>query len=95
MSAGGEAIRRTVTIRNVRGLHARAAAKFCDIASAFDAEISVTGGDTTVGGCSLMALLMLGAGIGTDIVISASGAEADAAVDALTALVDNLFDETA
>ncbi|MEM9233072.1 MAG: HPr family phosphocarrier protein [Pseudomonadota bacterium] len=84
---------RELTIQNVRGLHARAAAKFCTTAAAFDAEITVTKDETSVGGTSLMALLMLGAGLGSTITISAEGPEAETAVGALAALVDNRFDE--
>lgn len=89
------ATRQTVEIKNIRGLHARASAKFCDIANTFDAAITVTKDAVTVGGCSLMALLMLGAGKGSHITIAAEGADAEGAVTALAALVDNLFDEEA
>lgn len=83
----------TLTISNQRGLHARAAAKFCQTASAFDADITVTKEDMTVGGSSLMALLMLGAGIGSSITITATGPDAEQAVKSLSALVDARFDE--
>ena len=86
-------VSREVAIRNMRGLHARAAAKFCDMAADFISEITVTKDDTTVGICSLMALLMLGAGIGTSITVAAKGPDAEEAVSALAALIENRFDE--
>ena len=88
-----EAATRDLEICNKRGLHARAAAKFCTMAANFDADIKVTKDDTTVGGCSLMALLMLGAGIGSTVTVSAEGPEAEEAVAALSELVTNRFDE--
>ncbi|MGV6820314.1 MAG: HPr family phosphocarrier protein [Parvularcula sp.] len=84
-----------IVICNVRGLHARASAKFCALADQFDADISVRKDNTTVGGTSLMALLMLGAAKGSTITIRASGHDAEAAVKALVALVSNRFDEDA
>ena len=72
---------RAVTIVNLRGLHARAAAKFCDLAQTFDAAITVSKDRTVVGGCSLMALLMLGAGKGSKISIAADGPDAEAAIE--------------
>ncbi len=84
---------RTAEITNVRGLHARAAAKFCSLAQRFEASITVSKDGMTVGGCSLMALLMLGAGKGSTITLRAEGAEADTAVDALCDLVAERFGE--
>lgn len=86
---------RDVTICNMRGLHARAAAKFCATAGAFDADVTVTKDGTTVGGRSLMALLMLGAGPGSVITLKAEGPDAEPALDALSALVEARFDEPA
>lgn len=83
----------TVTISNQLGLHARASAKFCDLANGFDATVSVTKDQLTVGGCSLMALLMLGAGKGSTITIAANGPEAEKAVTALVGLVEDRFHE--
>lgn len=90
-----DALSRDLTISNMRGLHARAAAKFCQTAAAFQADITVTKGDITVGGCSLMALLMLGAGIGSTVTITAKGPEAATAIEALSSLINNRFDEPA
>ena len=86
-------LRRTVEIVNERGLHARASAKFVKLASTFDAEIQVSRDGSTVDARSIMGLMMLAAGIGSTIEISAEGAEAEAALDALCALVAGRFDE--
>ena len=82
-----------VEICNRKGLHARASAKFVKCAEAFDAEIRVTRGHETVGGTSIMGLMMLAAGIGTKIRIEAEGPEAEPAMTALAALVANRFGE--
>ena len=87
------AVQRTVTIVNSRGLHARAAAKFVKLADGFDAQISVTRNGETVPGGSIMGLMMLGAGAGCDILIEATGAEAEVAVMALAELVATRFEE--
>lgn len=84
---------RRVTIRNQRGLHARAAAKFVKTAEAYDAEIRVVKDETEVLGTSIMGLMMLAAGPGTEIDLRASGREAEAALDALAVLIDRKFDE--
>lgn len=84
---------RRVTIRNQRGLHARAAAKFVKTADAYDAEIWVVKDETEVLGTSIMGLMMLAAGPGTEIDLRATGADAEAAVDALARLIDRKFDE--
>jgi phosphocarrier protein len=84
---------RRVTIRNQRGLHARAAAKFVKTAEAYDAEIRVLKDETEVLGTSIMGLMMLAAGPGTDIDLRATGADAEAALDALAQLIDRKFDE--
>ena len=83
----------TANICNTRGLHARASAKFVKLASTFDAEIHVTRDGVTVNALSIMGLLMLGAGNGCTIDISAEGAEAEAAVAGLIDLVARKFDE--
>ena len=83
----------TANICNTRGLHARASAKFVKLASTYDAEVCVTRDGVTVNALSIMGLLMLGAGNGCAIDISAEGAQAEAAVAALAALVARKFDE--
>ncbi len=82
-----------VAIVNKRGLHARAAAKFVGLVRAFDAGIEVSREEETVDGSSIMDLLMLGAGPGTRITITASGREAAEALTALRALVECGFEE--
>ena len=88
-----EGAARTVEIVNKRGLHARASAKFVKTASAFDAEVRVSKDGQTVDARSIMGLMMLAAGPGSSIDIEAHGAEAEAAVTALEALVTARFDE--
>jgi phosphocarrier protein HPr len=87
------AISRELPIINKRGLHARASAKFVQMVERFDAEVWVTKGSETVGGTSIMGLMMLSAGPGTSIIVSASGPEAQAALDAITELVAGKFNE--
>ena len=87
------AVVREIPIINKRGLHARASAKFVKMVEQFDAEVQVTRGGETVGGTSIMGLMMLSAGPGTTIVVSATGAQAEAAVAALAELVGNKFNE--
>lgn len=84
---------RTVDIINERGLHARASAKFVKLASSFDAEITVSRDGQSVDARSIMGLMMLAAGIGSCIDISAEGPQAAEALDALSALVAARFDE--
>ena len=83
----------SVEITNERGLHARASAKFVKLAATFDAEVTVSKEGATVDARSIMGLMMLAAGPGSEIVIHAEGAEADAAVEALAELVTNRFEE--
>jgi len=87
------AVVREIPIINKRGLHARASAKFVKMVEQFDAEILVTRGGETVGGTSIMGLMMLSAAPGTTITVSATGADAEAAVAALAELVGNKFNE--
>ena len=83
----------TLNICNARGLHARASAKFVKLATGFDSEIMVTRDGVTVDARSIMGLLMLGAGIGCDIQVSAEGSDAEEAIAALSDLVARKFDE--
>ena len=82
-----------VTIVNERGLHARAAAKFVKLAAQFQTEASVSFQGTVVSALSIMGLLMLGAGRGSEIEISATGGDGPAAVEALAGLVRDGFGE--
>ena len=84
---------RELPIINKRGLHARASAKFVQMAEKFNAELVVTRNGESVGGTSIMGLMMLSAGIGTTIMVSATGPEAQAALDAITELVAKKFGE--
>lgn len=87
------AVSRVATIQNKRGLHARAAAKFAQVAGGFNAEITVTRGGQSVSGTSIMGLMMLAASPGTQIALDASGDEAEAALEAVCALIDAKFEE--
>jgi phosphocarrier protein len=84
----------TVEIRNADGLHMRPAMQFVDLASRFESEISVSNGQTTADGKSIMQMSMLAATCGTRLQIRAEGPDADKAVDALRELVEvKLFGE--
>lgn len=82
-----------VTIQNSKGLHARAAAKFVECVGRYDADVTVTKDEASVGGKSIMGLMMLAASTGTQIEISATGLDASQSVEALVELVDSKFDE--
>jgi phosphocarrier protein len=84
---------RVVTIVNSKGLHARASAKFVQCAAKFDARVTVVKDGNAVSGTSIMGLMMLGAGIGSDISIAATGRQAEPALEALAALVASRFGE--
>jgi|TARA_Y100000813_G_scaffold188397_1_gene162602 phosphocarrier protein len=86
-------IARRAVIRNARGLHARAAAKFVEMAQGFDAEIHVSRDGERVNADSIMELLMLAAGKGSEIGIETSGPDAEKAADSLTELVEAGFHE--
>ena len=87
------AVCRIATICNQRGLHARAAARFVKTAGLFNAEIWVRKNGTEVSGRSIMGLMMLAAGPGTEIELHATGPQAATALDALVKLIDSGFDE--
>ena len=84
----------TVAIRNKRGLHARASAKFVTLASGFDAVVTVAKDGARVTGTSIMGLMMLAAAPGDTVELSAAGNQADAALAALVALVEGRFGES-
>ena len=84
---------RTLTIRNQRGLHARAAAKFVKLAAEYDADITVSKDGQSVSGGSIMGLMMLAAGIGSTIDVSITGVDCETAMDAIAALIDDKFGE--
>ncbi len=90
---GAETHEAVVTIRNRKGLHARASAKFVKCAEEFDAAVFVMREGQTVGGTSIMGLMMLAAGPGSQLHIRAEGAQATAALAALVALINDGFGE--
>lgn len=89
---GEPGLERKVVISGELGLHARPAARFVKLASTFDAAVEVTAKGMTVSGRSIMGLMMLGAGDGTELTIVAAGHDAQAALDALAALVEGGFE---
>lgn len=89
-----ERLTQTVQIINKRGLHARASSKFAMMAGEYpDAAVRVAREDQEVDGESIMDLMMLAAGIGSEVEISAEGPNAQAALEALAALVSDRFGE--
>ncbi len=82
-----------VVIRNIKGLHARASAKFVKCAEMYDANVTVVRDGQSVGGTSIMGLMMLAAGPGSALHISAEGPQGPEALQALVALVEAGFDE--
>ena len=88
-----DTVQRRAPNANTRGLHARAAAKFASTAGNFDADVQVTRNEQTVSGLSIMGLMMLAAAPGCHIDLSASGPDAEAVIEALSALVADKFQE--
>lgn len=89
----GTQAQRSVKIRNRLGMHTRAAVRFVQLANHFKADINVIRDGSPVNGKSIMGLLTLVAGWGTEVTVAASGVDADQAVDALAALVSDGFGE--
>ena len=87
------ALRREVQITNQRGLHARASAKFVNLASGLDATVEVEKDGNKVCGTSIMGLMMLGAAKGDSIVIHVTGDDADQVLERLVQLVEERFGE--
>jgi phosphocarrier protein HPr len=92
-SADGSALVRDFKIINKRGLHARASARFVQCVERFDAAVTVSKDQSTVGGESIMGLMMLAAGPGTTVRVSAEGADAEAALAAIAELIATKFGE--
>jgi phosphocarrier protein len=95
-SAPGEshsAVTRILKIVNEKGLHARASAKFVQMVEKFDAKVTVERAGESAGGDSIMGLMMLAAGIGTSITVTATGPQAQEIVTALDVLVSTKFGE--
>jgi len=90
---GQQSVRATATIVNKKGLHARASAKFVETAAKFRSEITVTKGDASVSGRSIMGLMMLAASIGTTIDLQAQGPDAKEALMAVMTLIAARFNE--
>jgi len=91
--AGIGTLKRSLPIANKRGLHARAAAKFVRTVGQFDAMVRVSFKSQEVSGLSIMGLMMLAAGIGSEIELTCSGRQAVEAMAALSALVEGKFGE--
>lgn len=92
-SPRAETVSRVFVICNKKGLHARASARFVQTVEKFDAEVRVTRGNESVGGTSIMGLMMLAAAPGTSISVEATGKEAAEVMDALAALITSGFGE--
>jgi phosphocarrier protein HPr len=88
-----EKLRATVTIKNKRGLHARASAKIVEASARFQSEIEVVKDGNAVNGRSIMGLMMLAASIGSQVEITAEGPDAADALIAMLALVEAKFGE--
>jgi phosphocarrier protein HPr len=81
------------TITNKLGLHARASAKLTKLAGSFASEVWISRGERRVNGKSIMGVMMLAAGIGSEVVVEAEGPDAEQAVAALLALIADKFGE--
>ena len=83
----------TTTISNKLGLHARASAKLTKLAGSFPCEIWISKGERRVNAKSIMGVMMLAAGIGSEVVLESEGEQAQQALDALLALMADKFGE--
>ena len=93
-AGGGDAtLTREIAVQNKLGLHARPAAMFVRVANQYACEISVEKDNEEVNGKSIMGLMMLAAGCGSQLKVSAAGSQAAEALDALEALLKRKFDE--
>ncbi|MBP6224192.1 MAG: HPr family phosphocarrier protein [Rhizobacter sp.] len=86
-------IQTSITISNKLGLHARASAKLTKLAGGFRSDIFISRGDRRVNAKSIMGVMMLAAGMGTEVQIDASGDDEQAAIDALAGLINDKFGE--
>lgn len=86
-------IKTTTTISNKLGLHARASAKLTKLAGSFPCEVWMSRGERRVNAKSIMGVMMLAAGIGTDVQIETDGPQEQEAMDALLALIHDKFGE--
>lgn len=92
-ASGGMLMKRTIRVVNSRGLHARAAAKLVAVAERFSACINVSRHGQTVPACSIMGLMMLGAGQGSEVTVEAEGWDAKEALEAVAGLIEAGFHE--
>nr|WP_237215375.1 HPr family phosphocarrier protein [Roseomonas sp. NPKOSM-4] len=92
-ASGGMVMKRTLRITNSRGLHARAAAKLVAVAERFSACINVSRHGQSVPACSIMGLMMLGAGQGSEVTVDAEGWDAKEALEAVAGLIEAGFHE--
>ena len=86
-------IKQSITISNKLGLHARASAKLTKLAGGFQSDVFMTRNDRRVNAKSIMGVMMLAAGIGSVVELEVTGADEQAAMDALTALINDKFGE--
>jgi len=86
-------IQTTITISNKLGLHARASAKLTKLAGSFPCEVWISKGERRVNAKSIMGVMMLAAGIGSDVVVETDGAQEQEAMDGLLALIHDKFGE--
>ena len=86
-------IQQDITISNRLGLHARASAKLTKLAGSFPCEVWMTRGERRVNAKSIMGVMMLAAGIGTEVTLETSGEQEQEAMDALLALINDKFGE--
>ena len=83
----------SATIRNKRGLHARASAKIVEASARFESEIHIIKDGTAVNGRSIMGLMMLAASIGSTVMVTTEGPDAEDALKAILALIEAKFGE--
>jgi len=86
-------IRKTITIRNKLGLHARASAKLTKLAGSFQCDVHMSRNGRRINAKSIMGVMMLAAGMGADVEVETDGVDEGAAMDALHALIDDKFGE--
>jgi phosphocarrier protein HPr len=86
-------IKKSITISNKLGLHARASAKLTKLAGSFQSEVFMIRNDRRVNAKSIMGVMMLAAGIGSVVELEVAGVDEQAAIDALAALIDDKFGE--
>ena len=86
-------IKTSITVSNKLGLHARASAKLTKLASSFQSDVFLSRNDRRVNAKSIMGVMMLAAGIGTVVELEATGSDAQAAIDAIAALINDKFGE--